>query len=315
MSLTRRSFLGGSLMATAGCLSGLGRYPRHRSDYAGVQVGVITFSYRSMTKAPFATLRHALGSGIGTIELMGADFEVDAGAPFAIKPPKERGKAESAALVGWRQKADVGLFKEVRRRYDDAGVDVHIVKFGKIGNASMSDEETDYCFKVAQALGASAITREIPDPKNFAAFREQALRLKTYTEKYGVKVAFHNHLQINETTYDGPLLDWNDDFMINFDIGHFVAANDADPLDFVKKYHDRIFSIHLKDRTTKSHGQKNLPFGTGDTPLAGLFLLMQREGWDFPCDIELEYAIPKGSDAVKEVGVSNRYCRNIISSI
>ena len=97
--------------------------------------------------------------------------------------------------------------------------------------------------------------------------------------------------------------------MINYDIGHFTAANDTDPLDMVRKYHDRIVSIHIKDRCTKANGQKNLPFGQGNTPLNGLFALMLKEGWKFPCDIELEYKIPEGSDAVKEVGICNAYCR------
>ena len=58
---------------------------------------------------------------------------------------------------------------------------------------------------------------------------------------------------------------------------------------------------------------RDLAFGTGDTPLAGLFALMLREGWRFPCDIELEYAIPKDSDAVREVDVSRRFCRSKIA--
>jgi sugar phosphate isomerase/epimerase len=80
----------------------------------------------------------------------------------------------------------------------------------------------------------------------------------------------------------------------------------------VRKYHDRIVSIHIKDRATKAHGQKNLPFGQGDTPLTGLFALMVKEGWKFPCDIELEYAIPQDSDAVREVNISREYCKGKI---
>ena len=102
--------------------------------------------------------------------------------------------------------------------------------------------------------------------------------------------------------------------MINFDIGHYVAANDDDPLAFVKKYHDRIYSMHLKDRTSTAHGRKNLAFGTGDTPLTGLFDLMKKEGYRFPCDIELEYKIPAGSNAVREVDVSRMYCKKAIVS-
>jgi len=311
MDISRRAFLGGSLAAAAGCVAGKG-LARHRSDYDGVQVGVITYSYRSMPLSAGCTLRHTLGSGLGTIELMSGDLEMDVGAPFSDRLPWKLTKDEKDAVTAWRKTADLGRFREVRRRYEDAGVSVHIVKFGSIGTAAMSDWETDYCFRAAQAMGAGAITREIPDVKNLAGWKDQAMRLRPYIEKYGVKVAFHNHLQIDRATYDGPLLGWSDGFMINFDIGHYTAANDDDPLGFVKKYHDRIFSIHLKDRTTKAHGQQNLAFGKGDTPLKGLFPLLKREGWDFPCDVELEYKIPEGSDAVKEVGVCNAFCKNAI---
>ena len=164
-------------------------------------------------------------------------------------------------------------------------------------------------FRVAKAMGARAITREIPDPKNFAAWEGRAKRLAGFTRKYGIKVAFHNHLQIDATTYDGPLLDWDPNFMINFDIGHYTAANEDSGLDFVKKYRDRIFSIHVKDRTSKARGQQNLAFGQGDTPLTGLFALLKKERLDVPCDIELEYKIPEGSNAVKEVGICNAYCK------
>ena len=307
MEMTRRSFIGGAAaLAGAGCASSWGG-ARHRSDYDGVQVGVITYSYRSMPMKPGCTLDHVLRSRLGTIELMAGDLERDVGAPFSDKLPWKLSKAEQKVVAEWRRTVDIARVADVRRRYADAGVDVHIVKFGSIGQ--LEDWETDYCFKVAQAMGARAITREVPDPKNFGAWEKNAKRLAEFTKKYGVKIAFHNHTQINATTYDGPLLSWDPNFMINFDIGHYVAANDDDALAFVKKYRDRIFSIHVKDRTTKAHGQKNLPFGKGDTPLTGLLALLKRERIDVPCDIELEYAIPKGSDAVKEVGVCNDYCR------
>ena len=311
MDITRRGFIGSAagftmLGGCASCACDKG------SVYRGVPIGVITYSYRSMPTGAGNTLRYTLGSHLSTIELMSNDVEVDAGAPMN-KLPWKMSKEERAALAEWRRTVDIKRYEDVRAQYAAAGVDMHIVKFGDIGAASLTDADMDYRFKVTRAMGARTITREIPDPKNIPGWwKSEGRRLAAFAEKHDVQIAFHNHLQINATTYDGPLLGYSDKFMINYDIGHFTAANDTDPLDMVRKYHDRIVSIHIKDRTTKARGQKNLPFGTGDTPLAGLFALMLKEGWTFPCDIELEYEIPKQSDAVREVDISRLYCKNRI---
>jgi hypothetical protein len=58
-------------------------------------------------------------------------------------------------------------------------------------------------------------------------------------------------------------------------------------------------SLHLKDR--KYHDGPNQPWGQGDTPIAEALQLMKKNKYKFPATIELEYDIPKDSDAVKEV--------------
>jgi sugar phosphate isomerase/epimerase len=68
----------------------------------------------------------------------------------------------------------------------------------------------------------------------------------------------------------------------------------------------------LKDRTTPAHGAKNLPWGTGDTPLKEILQVMRREKYTFPASIELEYDVPQGSDAVKEVTKCLAFCREAI---
>lgn len=311
--IDRRTFLfQGAALAASGCVCPFGRC-NAGSVYSGIPIGVITYSYRSMPVGKYKTLEYVKASGLSEIELMDNDLELDAGAPMnklAWKMTKE----EKAKVAAWRRTVDLKRFEAVREKYDAAGVKAHIIKCGGIeGSPHQSDEYIEYCFKIAKIMGAGAITREIPNPKNLAAWKPNALRLAKFAEKYDIAIAFHNHLQINATTYDGPLLDWSPKFMINLDIGHYVAANNDDPLAVVKKYHDRIYSMHLKDRTSTANGRKNLAFGKGDTPLKGLFDLMKREGYRFPCDIELEYAIPAGSDAVREVDVSRRYCKNAIA--
>ena len=46
---------------------------------------------------------------------------------------------------------------------------------------------------------------------------------------------------------------------------------------------------------------RNQPWGQGDTPIAEVLKLMQKNKYKFPATIELEYNIPADSDAVKEV--------------
>jgi len=306
IELSRRNFLGlGAGLAFGGCCSCPLTGPKSVSEYNGVEIGAITYSYRSLPLDAASVLKYAQEDGLGTLELMGTVAEAYAGAPAVDrKKPETR-----AALAAWRREVGVKSmekFRALRKMFEAGGVTLHIVKFGEIGE--VTDEEHRYFFQVAKALGAGAITREIPNPRDYARVGE---RLGRMAEEEGVCVAFHNHTQIDFKTYDGPLLGYSKNFRINFDIGHYTAANDDDPLAFIEKYHDRIFSLHLKDRTRKANGAKNLMWGQGDTPLGPLFKFLQEKGYRYPCDIELEYAIPVGSDAVKEVRRCNRYARKL----
>jgi len=65
----------------------------------------------------------------------------------------------------------------------------------------------------------------------------------------------------------------------------------------------------LKDRTLPEHCSLNLAWGTGDTPIKQILQLVEKNKWPIPATIELEYEIPEGSDAVKEVAKCLAYCR------
>lgn len=282
------------------------------SEIKKIPFGAITFSFRQMPLGPGSTLRYLRQAGLENTELMGYDLEVEAGAPI-WKCPWDHTEQDKADRCQWRAGVDMKVFEDVRARYDDAGVGIHILKpeLHLDGNEKQTDREIEYWFKAAKAVGAKCLTREMPNPKNVLAEEKGLKRIARFCEEYDMFLAFHNHTQISMTAYDSQLLDWSDRFRINFDIGHFVAANDDDPLDFVRKYHDKIYSIHLKDRTTQAHRSLNLPFGKGDTPLKALFDLLYRENWLYHCDIEMEYILPVGSDAVKEVAKSADYVKSL----
>ena len=294
MNLSRRTFLGAAA-GVAACSLVPGRAwgaaaARPDSKFGGVQIGVITYSYRSLPGSAEETLKYVTECGISSIELMGNTAEQFA-KTFA---------SEKADLVAADPMAG---FKALRKLYNDAGVGIHIVKFGSIGNAGMPDEQIDYYFQVAKALGAKGITREISE--------EAAARLGAFADKHQVLLGFHNHMQLTPTLYDGPILSHGKYLAINLDIGHYVAGTNECPITLIEKYRGRLLSLHLKDR--KKDKGPNMPFGEGDTPVAAALQYLKKNKLDIPCDIELEYKIPEGSDAVKEVTKCVQFCKQALS--
>jgi sugar phosphate isomerase/epimerase len=184
--------------------------------------------------------------------------------------------------------------------YNDAGVNIHIhkVPFGQ------TDDEIDFNFQIAKALGCKAITTERND--------QLATRLAPFAEKHKIWVAFHNHTN-NVPQIEGmdPLMQIGDYIGFNFDIGHYVAGTKGkSPIPVIEKYHDKIISLHLKDRTA---GGANLPWGQGQTPIKEVLQLLKHEKWPIYADIEVEYRIPQGSDPVMEVAKCVQYCKETLA--
>lgn len=266
------------------------------SNFNGVQIGIITYSYRSLPGAAEELLTYITECGISSVELMGGPAEQFAGAPAGKK-------GGGKSLLDWRLSAPMDRFKALRTKFNEAGVNIHIVKFGDIGNPGMPDGQIEYYFQVAKALGARGITREISEAA--------AQRLGPIADKHEIMVGFHNHTQLTPTTYDGEILSHGKYLGLNLDIGHYVAGANHSPIPLIEKHKDRILSLHLKDR--KVNNGPNMPFGQGDTPVALVLQYMKRNKLTFPADIELEYKVPQGSDAVKEVKKCVQFCREALS--
>jgi sugar phosphate isomerase/epimerase len=195
-------------------------------------------------------------------------------------------------------------FKALRKMYNDAGVTIYA---WKQMNPDMSDEEMDYIFNVAEALGCTHTTLELPTDL------AQLKRIGGFAEKKKIYAAYHTHTQANMTAFDQAFAVSRGN-RSNVDLGHYVAGTGESPIPFLKKFHDRISSVHLKDRTTPANGAKNLPWGTGDTPLKEILQVVKAEKYTFPLSIELEYDVPQGSDAVKEVRKCLEYCKAALAS-
>lgn len=285
---------------------------RPNSTINGVRVGAITYSYRTMPdQSAEAILRYVVDSGISQIEFMGAPVEAFAGAPQAPQgaggrrsgqaqtPEQQAAQREAAArLKAWRTSVSMDRFKALRKMYNDAGVTIYA---WKRMSPNMSAEELEYIFNVAEALGCTHTTLELIDDE------AQLERIGKFAERKKIYAAYHTHLQGSMTAFDKAFAASKGN-MANVDLGHFVAAG-GDPVAFLSKFHDRIASFHLKDRTTPQNGQKNVPWGSGDTPLKTLLQMVKKNKWAMPATIEVEYDVPQDSDAVKEVRKCLEYCR------
>ncbi|MGB5171231.1 MAG: TIM barrel protein [Eudoraea sp.] len=299
----------------------------------GVQIGVITYSFRSMPdQSAEATLKYVVDCGINAIELMGDPAETYAGKPenpvnprdyYALRRSKRAGETLSAAqekefaemedkmaahsqeVAQWRSTVPMDKFVELRKMYNDAGVTIYAFKPRAFG-MNNTDAEIDWGLRAAKALGASHVTLEHPGDD------AHTQKLGRMGEKHGIYIAYHGHEQQTPTFWDTALEQSNYN-SLNLDLGHYVAAGNANPLEIISSKHDRIMSMHTKDRQTPEHGKGNVLWGTGDTPITQALQLIRDNNYKFPVTIELEYDIPEGSNAIEEVKKCLQYCEKSLS--
>ena len=309
---TRRVFLGSAVTVTAWAMMS----PRlnaaeatanegsvqikPNSVFNGVRIGCITYSYRGEINSAEDTLKALIQDGLSEVEMMGGPIEAFAGIRSGGRDRRQGSGEQPPPPTDAQREAQLAKCRELRKLYNDAGVNIHLHKIG----FGQSDEEIDFNFEVAKALGCKGITTERSD--------SMAKKLAPFADKHKIWVGFHNHTN-NYPALDKAdlLLDYGQFVGFNLDVGHYFAGTKGlTPIPVLEKYHDRIVSLHLKDRTADGG---NLPWGQGKTPIKEILQLMRKERWTFPADIELEYKIPEGSSAVAEVAKCLQYCKEALT--
>jgi sugar phosphate isomerase/epimerase len=295
------------------------------SKFGGVQIGAITYSFRTLPGSAEEILKYCVDCGISAVELMSGAAESYAGAPAAPRAPagaqggakgggkkaagpEQRAAQQKAAgeLKQWRLSVSMDKYKAFRKMYADAGVTIYAFKLPP--TMSMSDQEYEYIWNVAQTLGAGHITMELPT--------DDALlkRVADYAAQRKLRIAFHTHGQGGASGFD-KVLAASPYTALNFDVGHYYGVTGESPAPLVEKYHDRIASLHLKDRKGPASGAggANMPWGQGQTPLKEILQLMKRKKYKFPASIEYEYNTPAGSDVLAEVKRCVAYCKQALA--
>lgn len=284
-----------------------GRKPN--SKVGGVQIGLnVPYSFGNPAMSGDEILDNCVQLGLSGVELRAQPVEAFLGAPAHLVGPKSKvasgGAAESNAeqLRTWRKSAPAARVKEFRKKYEDAGVRIEILKVDNI--FKLNDAELDYMFAMAKALGARAISSEIS--KSDADHQ----RVGSFADKHRLMVGYHGHATTTPQ-------DWEKTFALakfngaNVDLGHFVAGNDTSVVDFIKRHHARITHVHVKDRKKKNG--PNMPFGEGDTPIVEVLRLIRDQQWPIQATIEFEYKVPAGSDRMTELARSIKFCRDALA--
>ena len=193
------------------------------------------------------------------------------------------------ALRDWRIALPLDRFKEVRRKFDAAKL--NLFSYVYTIDDHMTDAEIEAAFRQLQALGVPMFTTN-------QTRVGMGPRIAPLSEKYNIKAAWHPHAEIqdpNEVATPASmekLLAMSKSFVINLDIGHFAAGNN-DVLAFLKKHHERIAHLHVKDR--KRDKGPNVQLGTGDTPIKESATLIRDERWPIMLILEREYRDAPGS--------------------
>ena len=276
------------------------------SKFAGVQIGLnVPYSLASPKMSGDDILKNCLQLGLSGVELRTQPVEAFLGVPAELVSGPKGDKTAAANRVdllrAWRKSASMDRVKEFRTKYESAGVLIEIVKVD--GIFKMSDDELDYAFTMAKALGGRAISTEISHAES------ELKRVGQFADKHQLMVGYHGHATTKPEHWEAAfaLAKFNG---ANVDLGHFVAGNNISPVPFLKQHHERVTHVHLKDR--KFNNGPNTPFGEGDTPIAEVLRLIRDNKWNFQGTIEFEYKVPAGSDRMTELARAIKFCRDAL---
>lgn len=170
---------------------------------------------------------------------------------------------QQAALASAREEVrqfrlhpPANYYVDIRKQAAAMGIAINAYTCG--WGTDYTEEEIDAVFRAAKELGASAI--------NSSTTLEMAQRLVPFSNKHKFPVAFHEHLFglfSNADDYESTLA-LSPYFRVNFDIGHFTASC-GDAVAFIRRYHAKLPSIHIKDYKSSNGGSQ--PWGQGNSPI------------------------------------------------
>jgi sugar phosphate isomerase/epimerase len=211
-------------------------------------------------------------------------------------------KGQRPELRAWRETMSLDVCHKIRDAFAKARIALSAYNISI--KDDFSDTELERAFDMTAALGAPLITS--------SSNIKTVSRIAPVAEKRKMLVGMHNHSRIDPNEFAtasslSDALSKGKYIAVNLDVGHFTATNE-DAVAFLKQHHDRIVTLHIKDR--KRDQGPGVELGTGDAPNAQVLKLVRDNGWAIPMNLEYEY---KGGDTVAEVQKMFDYCKRALN--
>lgn len=147
-----------------------------------------------------------------------------------------------------------------------------------------SRAEIDGAFEYAKRVGVKLIVG-VPNKEDLPYISDK-------TAEYDIRYAIHNHgpedkLYPNATSIFELVKDLDPRMGLCFDMGHNMRDG-QDPVRDVKRYHKRIFDIHLKNVTAANKDGGTCELGRGVIDIPAFINALRKMGYDGKCSLEFE---------------------------
>ena len=212
-------------------------------------------------------------------------------------------------MRNWRLTVAPDEIRAIRRRLDDAGIDVYAYNIPV--NNTFTEEELDRVFRIARLLGAQAV--------NSATTMSSVPMLAAAAERHNMRVGLHpSGMQAGQDTIGS-----GESYRRALALSPLIGANPdlngwrtwgPDPIAFLREISSRITTLHTHDSKPAEPRAVAVPFGEGTNPIREVLRLMQREKLTFVAILERTYALAEGGDNVGELRKCLSYSKKALDT-
>ena len=159
---------------------------------------------------------------------------------------------------------------------------IRIRSYGVTG-ISGDEKEARKLFDWAKKINLRTLVTE-PDPKDLPAIDKLA-------EEYKIKVAIHDHPKPSRYWDPAYVYSLTKDLKnVGFcaDVGHWKRSG-IDPLEALKKYGDKVVSLHFKDLSKDGGDLHDVIWGTGGSQAVEMLKVLKEKNFRGTFAIEFEY--------------------------